>query len=36
MDFSKVQIQNVKMIYMDQKKLESSGLLGYVCLCGLG
>lgn len=35
MDFSKVQIQNVKLIYKDQSKLASSGLLGYLCLCGL-
>jgi len=34
MDFNK--IQNVKLIYMDQNKFANDGLLGYLCLRGLG
>ncbi len=33
MDFNK--IIEVKLLYKDESKIENSGLLGYLCLCGL-
>lgn len=33
MDFNK--IMEVKLLYKDERKIENSGLLGYLCLCGL-
>lgn len=33
MDFNK--IMEVKLVYKDEGKIENSGLLGYLCLCGL-
>lgn len=33
MDMNK--IMEVKLLYKNEAKIESSGLLGYLCLCGL-